>query len=262
MNTDELVIFEDDDFIAVNKPSGVLVIPDRFDKTKENLYDLLNQKYGKIWIIHRLDKDTSGVVIFAKNPEAHRDMSIKWDEKGVVKVYEALVIGEIETENGTINKPIGPLKKKKGVMVIDNDNGKESITHFKTNEKFMGYTLLDVMPKTGRTHQIRVHLAHIGYPIAGDVLYNRREAVGKSGVRSPSSAKAAACSPESGVKGKKKKTIPDSRFQVEIPRLMLHAAKLSFVHYKKGEAMELAAAMPEDMSKVILRLKLEGLVKG
>jgi 23S rRNA pseudouridine1911/1915/1917 synthase len=252
MNIENLIIFEDEDFIAVNKPSGVLVIPDRFDKAKENLYDSLNEKYGKIWIIHRLDRDTSGIVVFAKNPEAHRDLSMKWEAGEVSKTYYALVSGGVPDDHGSINKPIAPLKKKKGVMVVDKKNGKKSVTNYRVMERFKGFTLVEAMPKTGRTHQIRVHLAYIGHPIAGDVLYNRKEAMGGPKSQVPG--------PRSQGKSKAVNRQPTTDDRIDIPRLFLHAGKLSFCHYRKNETIDLEAPMPEDMNSAIMKLRLKGLV--
>jgi 23S rRNA pseudouridine1911/1915/1917 synthase len=250
MNVENLIIFEDEDFIALNKPSGMLVIPDRFDKEKENLYSLLNEKYGKIWIVHRLDKDTSGVVVFAKNPEAHRDLSMKWEAGEVAKIYYALVYGNVEKDSASINKPIAALKKKKGVMVVDKKNGKRSATNYTVMERFKGYTLVEVIPKTGRTHQIRVHLAYIGHPIAGDRVYNRPEAMGEEGRRK--------------VEGKRKLGTRNSELGTKdfiLSRLALHAGKLSFCHYKKNEPIDIETPLPEDMNNAIMKLKLKGLVK-
>jgi RluA family pseudouridine synthase len=245
-----MIIFEDEDFIALNKPSGMLAIPDRFDEKKENLYALLTEKFGKIWIVHRLDKDTSGVIVFAKTPEAHRDLSMKWEEGEVSKRYNALLTGEPKEEKGKIRLAIAPLKKKKGVMVVDKKRGKKSITNYKIIEKFKGYTLVEAVPKTGRTHQLRVHFAYIGCPIAGDTLYNRPEAMKESGVRNPGS----------GVKEKSK--ISNLKSKIEFDRLMLHAISLSFIHYRKGEPVELEAPIPESMKTAITKLRLLGLVGG
>jgi len=232
MTVEEIIIYEDDNIIALGKPSGVLAIPDRFNKELINLYDLLNTKYGRIFIVHRLDRDTSGVILFAKNAEAHRDLSMKWEKGQVSKTYDALCYGHIEKKQGTINLPIAPLKKKKGVMVIDRKNGKPSVTNYRVIKECSGYTLLDAMPKTGRTHQIRVHLAAIGHPVAGDKLYNRNEAI------------------NIGHKDKNIKFgVRDGKFG--IIRLMLHAQKLKFVNYMHQEVMEIVAQVPEDFKRVI-----------
>jgi len=246
MNTEQQILYEDEDYIALNKPSGMLVIPGRFDASKENLYALLGEKYGKIWIVHRLDRDTSGAVVFAKNAEAHRELSKKWEEREVEKKYLAIVRGSPEKAEARINKPIAPLKKKKGIMVVDEKKGKKSVTGYRVVEKFKDYTLLEVVPKTGRTHQIRVHMAWIGHPVAGDRLYDRPEAmggIGMEGVRSKLPDKAASESSEPSVQ-----------------RLMLHARSLSFTHYKNKSQITIEAGMPADMDAFLLKLKMESLI--
>ncbi|MCX8093688.1 MAG: RluA family pseudouridine synthase [Candidatus Goldbacteria bacterium] len=219
MDIKNITIYEDDNIIALNKPSGMLVIPDRFDKEKKNLYSILKEKFKKIYIVHRIDKDTSGVILFAKNPEIHRELSMMWEKGKIKKIYYALVHGALTTKQGVINKPIASLKKKKGVMVIDYKNGKKSITEYKVIKKNTNYSLLEVTPKTGRTHQIRVHLASIGHPIAGDSLYNRKEATGVE------------------------------KYEDNFPRLCLHAYKIRFFYSVAGKEIEITAPVYLEQSR-------------
>jgi RluA family pseudouridine synthase len=268
MGIEEKIIFEDDDYVVVNKDSGMLAIPDRYNKELPNLYDMLTEKYGKIFIVHRLDKDTSGAIIFAKTPEAHRDLSIKWEEGGVSKTYFALVTGRFDESQGNINLPIGPLKKKKGVMVIDKRNGKDAFTSYKVLEKYREYTYLEVTPKTGRTHQIRVHLAAIGHPLVVDPLYNRKEAILNLGTK-----KEEKIEPQNFRTKKEKDKKPKiskeklekirkqaeekSKLEPIINRLPLHAGKIKFMHYKTKEFVEIEAPMPKDMRTTLDILSLQ-----
>jgi 23S rRNA pseudouridine955/2504/2580 synthase/23S rRNA pseudouridine1911/1915/1917 synthase len=257
MNIDEKIIYEDEDFIAVNKPTGMLVIPDRFDKTKENLFDDLNKKYGKVFIVHRLDKDTSGIVIFAKNAEAHRDLSMKWEAGQVSKTYYAIVTGRLSEKIGTINMGISPLKKKKGVMTIDIKNGKRSVTNYKVMEEYKDFSFLEVKPNTGRTHQIRVHLAAIGHPLAVDPLYNRKEAIGRGIKRSMETAPLI---PKSEYK--KGRNFIAEKIVPPIARLPLHAGKISFFHFRKNKEIEIETKLPDDIKTAIDILGLQKFYSG
>jgi RluA family pseudouridine synthase len=254
MDITDKIIYEDEDFVIINKDSGMLAIPDRFNKELPNLYDILTEKYGKIFIVHRLDKDTSGLMIFAKNPEAHRDLSMKWEQGEVSKTYYALVTGRFDESEGKVDMPLSPLKKKKGVMVIDKNDGKNALTLYKVLEKYKDFTLLEVMPKTGRTHQIRVHLAGIGHPLAVDPLYNRKEAIGKAIIKNNV--------PRQVAKKIRKKEIAESKFFVRedvkppIDRLPLHAGKIKFVHFRTGLPVEFEAPMPKDMKTALDLLSL------
>ena len=174
------VLYEDNDIIVINKPKGMVVHPANGnpDGTLVNAVmaickDSLSGIGGEIrpGIVHRLDKDTSGVIIVAKNDKAHINMSEQIKKHEVEKTYIALVRGVVKENEATINMPIGRSTKDRKKMAV-NKNGKDAITHFKVIERFKNYTLLEVKIETGRTHQIRVHLTEIGYPIVGDTVYS------------------------------------------------------------------------------------------
>lgn len=174
------VLYEDDDIIIVNKPKGMVVHPANGnpDGTLVNALmsickDSLSGIGGEIrpGIVHRLDKDTSGVLIVAKNDKAHINMSEQIKNHQVEKTYIALTRGSVKENTATINMPIGRSTKDRKKMAISKD-GKNAITHFTVIKRFANYTLLEVKIETGRTHQIRVHLSEIGYPIIGDTVYS------------------------------------------------------------------------------------------
>ena len=175
------ILYEDKDIIVINKPKGMVVHPGNGnpDGTLVNAVmaickDSLSGIGGEIrpGIVHRLDKDTSGAIIVAKNDKAHLKLSEELKNHNIKKTYIALVRGIIKENEATINMPIARSKKDRKKMAVDK-NGKEAITHFKVIDRFDGkYTLLEINIETGRTHQIRVHLSHIGYPIIGDNTYS------------------------------------------------------------------------------------------
>ncbi len=224
------VIYEDNDIIVINKPKGMVVHPANGnpDGTLVNAVmnlckDSLSGIGGEIrpGIVHRLDKDTSGAIIVAKNDKAHIALSEQLKNHEVKKTYLALVRGIIKENEATINMPIARSKKDRKKMDVDKD-GKEAITHFKVLGRYKNkYTLLQINLETGRTHQIRVHLSHIGYPIIGDEVYSN----GKN---------------EWNVSGQ-----------------CLHAWKLEFKHPITGKEISLEAEIPEYFKKIIKELEEE-----
>ncbi len=220
------IVYEDKDIIVVNKPKGMVVHPANGnpDGTLVNAImnickDSLSGIGGEIrpGIVHRLDKDTSGLLIVAKNDLAHINMSKQIKDREVKKIYIALVKGNINENEATINMPIGRSTKDRKKMAVRKD-GKEAITHFKVLKRYGDYTLLKVRIDTGRTHQIRVHLAEIGYPVVGDMVYSK----GKN---------------EFGVEGQ-----------------MLHAQSLEFKHPITGQEMHLEADLPQYFKNVLKEL--------
>lgn len=174
------VIYEDEDIIVINKPKGMVVHPGNGnpDGTLANAVmnlcgETLSGIGGQIrpGIVHRLDKDTSGVIVIAKNDKAHIDISNQIKNRETSKKYIALVRGQISEDEATINMPIGRSLKDRKKMAV-RKNGKEAITHFKVLKRYKDYTLLEVKIETGRTHQIRVHMAEIGHPVVGDYIYS------------------------------------------------------------------------------------------
>ncbi|HEY2721773.1 MAG TPA: RluA family pseudouridine synthase [Chitinophagaceae bacterium] len=169
MKTPDFLVFENNDFVVLNKPAGLLSIPDR--KGKEiSLKKILQEMYGEIFTIHRLDKNTSGLILFAKSETAHRFMSLQFESRQTGKIYLGLVIGSLTTKKGMINSPIMEHPVKKGLMIV-NRKGKDSLTEYEVITDFGMYSWVQFQIYTGRTHQIRVHSKEIGHPIVCDELY-------------------------------------------------------------------------------------------
>ncbi len=234
MKLADVCIFEDDDFIALNKPSGLLSIPDREGK-EISLKSLLQEKYERIFTVHRLDKDTSGLIIFAKNETAHRHLSIQFEERLTKKIYVGLVLGSPANQKGTINLPIAENTVTRGLMLI-NRRGKEAITDYETLNNYGVYSWLQFRIHTGRTHQIRVHMKDAGHPIACDQLYGDGKPVLLSSLKS-----------------KFKLSKNDLEERPLLNRLALHAFRLTFTDLT-GEIRELEAPLHKDLKATLQQL--------
>ena len=223
------VVYEDNDIIVVNKPKGMVVHTANGNPDGTLVNAIMAMCKGSLsgiggeirpGIVHRLDKDTSGLLIVAKNDLTHINMSNQIKDRQVKKIYIALVKGNINENEATINMPIGRSTKDRKKMAVRKD-GKEAITHFKVLKRYKNYTLLEVKIDTGRTHQIRVHMAEIGHPVLGDMVYSK----GKN---------------EFGVEGQ-----------------MLHSKSLDFKHPITGREMHLEAKLPEYFEEVLEKLDSE-----
>jgi len=170
------IIFENDQFVAVNKPSGILTIPDRYDETLVSLHKSLEKKYQKIYTIHRLDKETSGIILFAKNEASHKYLSGLFERRVIQKFYLGFVCGSLQNKNGIIDEPLLEHPVSKGRMMI-NKKGKPSVTEYEVTEDYGLYSLIKFQIHSGRTHQIRVHMKHIGHPIVCDEIYGNGDPV-------------------------------------------------------------------------------------
>ncbi len=234
------IIYEDDAVIVVNKPAGMVVhpAPGNPDNTLVNalLFHCKNLSgIGGVirpGIVHRLDKDTSGLIVAAKTDEAHRSLSAQFESHDVHKTYQALVWGDVKGSTGEIVLPVGRHATNRKKMSTKSRRGKDALTLWKVRERYGVATLLDVEIKTGRTHQIRVHLSERGYPVIGDEVY---------GIVSKIRA-----IKDLGLKTKLK----------ALNRQALHAVKLSFIHPLKCERVVFTAQMPQDMADLCDRLRV------
>lgn len=229
---DDHLIFQNEEIVVVNKPSGVLTIPDR--EGAAGLRNVLQHKFGTIFTVHRLDKDTSGVVLFARTEAAHKHLSRQFENRETQKIYNALVLGVPFQKSGVINEPIAEHPSKKGLMTIMK-KGKESITEYEVLETFRLYSWMQFRILTGRTHQIRVHMKHLGHPVVCDPLYGDGKPVFISQIKTKFNL------------GKHEEERPI------LSRLALHASQLQLKD-SKGALMEFIAPLPKDMKAVLQQL--------
>jgi 23S rRNA pseudouridine1911/1915/1917 synthase len=245
MKKDIEILYQDDAIVIVSKPSGVLTIPDRFDASKVNLYHFLQQLFGEIFIVHRIDRETSGIVCFARTAEAHRFLSQQFEARDAEKFYLALVEGKMHSTEGIIDKPIAESMTEPGKMVIAK-RGKQSITHWRVLEEFRHYTLIEAEIKTGRMHQIRIHLQSDGYPLAIDGTYGKKTEFMLSDV--------------------KLRKFKSGKFSEEerplMSRTTLHAYRLVLTHPESGERMNFVCEPPKDFQAVLNQLRKWGKEKN
>ena len=231
------IIYEDEDLMVINKPAKILSIPDRYIPEKPNLKDLLSEKKGRIFTVHRLDKDTSGIICFAKNEEAHQSLSLQFENRTVEKYYQSIVEGRVLQTEGRIEQPIAADPNKPGKMIISR-KGKASITEYEMIEQFKNFSLLSAKILTGRTHQIRVHFSFIGHPLAIDPIYGKREAFFLS-----------------EIKRKRYRLGKNQEERPLISRLTLHAQQLKLNHPITKERLTFEAEFPKDLRAMVNQLK-------
>jgi tRNA pseudouridine32 synthase/23S rRNA pseudouridine746 synthase len=216
-NPEQFILWSDDSVLAVNKPSGMLTLPDGYDKTLPHLRSILEPIYGRLWIVHRLDRGTSGIIVLARSADAHRHLNTQFQENQASKLYHALVQGQPPWENLTMNDPLRPDGDRQHRTVVDPVKGKSAITKLRVLRRFDGYSLLEAAPLTGRPHQIRAHLKHVGYPILADPLYGN----------------------------------PTHPCHTLLPRLGLHALSLTLTHPGTEAAMKFEAPYPQDFASLL-----------
>lgn len=222
------ILYEDEDVLLINKPKGMVVHPSagHYTHTIVNavMYHCKDHLSGingvmRPGIVHRIDMDTTGVIVICKNDSAHQSLAEQLKEHSITRKYRALVHGNLKEDQGTIEGPIGrhPIDRKK--MAINRQNGKPAVTHYKVLERFGSYTFVECQLETGRTHQIRVHMASIGHPLVGDIAYG------------------------------------PAKCPFRLQGQCLHAMVLGFIHPRTGEYMEFTAPLPEYLTKLLENLK-------
>jgi len=235
MNDEITVLFQDETILAVNKPSGLLSAPDRYDPDAKVVSRELEMEYGRVWTVHRLDLDTSGVLLFAKDEETHRALSVQFEEREVSKAYHAVICSRPSWTETTCDMSLTPDGDRMHRTIIDGA-GKPSVTDFTVLGCHAKMAIIEARPRTGRTHQIRVHLAALGYPVACDPLYGDGKPVFLSKI-------------------KRRWKGDDERERPLITRTALHAFFIEFTHPTTGKSMRIEAPYPKDFKALVTQLR-------
>ena len=209
------ILYIDDNLLVANKPAGLPTLPDGYDRAAPYLGGELSAQYGRVWIVHRLDRATSGAIVVARTAAAHRALNLQFDAHTVTKIYHAIVIGVPDWDELTLDQPLRPDGDRRHRTVIDPQRGKPAITHVRVLKRFTGYALIEAQLETGRTHQIRAHLAAIVHPLMGDRLYGKTE---------PGEV---------------------------INRTALHSRLIAFAHPSTDERLQLEAPYPKDFEAAL-----------
>lgn len=226
MGIEAPILYLDEALLAVNKPAGLLSLPDGYDPVALHLRSLLEPAYGRLWIVHRLDRETSGVILLARSAAAHAALNTQFERRQVSKLYYALVYGSPSWNTTTICLPLRVGVGRRKRTAVDHQAGKPAVTHLQVLERFQSFCLLQAHLETGRTHQIRAHLTAVGHPLLGDSLYTL-----------------------SGFANN-----PLARL---MQRPALHAGRLEFSHPFTGERMVVEAPYPSDFAETLQKLRQE-----
>jgi RluA family pseudouridine synthase len=212
------ILHIDESIIVLTKPAGLPVLPDGWEKDAPYLVKMLEEQYGKIWIVHRLDKITSGVMVFARTGDAHRDLNIQFEKHEARKLYRAIAVGLPNWNEKIAKHPLRANVGHKHRTMVDDKNGKPSETRFKVLKRYPDHVLLEAELMTGRTHQIRVHAFALGFPLLGDILYSA----------------------------------PETEF---IARPALHAYSLTLTHPQTNERLTFSAPYPADFETALINVE-------
>jgi tRNA pseudouridine32 synthase / 23S rRNA pseudouridine746 synthase len=229
------VLHIDEALLVVNKPAGLPTLPDGYSADAPYVVGLLQEAFGRLWVVHRLDRETSGVLVLARTADAHRLLNLQFQEREIAKLYHALVVGTPAWDERAVHLPLRADGDRRHRTVIDRAHGKSSTTSFRVLERLGNYTLIEARPKTGRPHQIRAHLAAERLPLVGDVLYASQG----GGLQGDPGA------------GLRRLLVDDA----PLARLGLHALALTLEHPASGAAVTFEAPYPPDFAGALARLR-------
>ena len=226
------ILYSDDSLLVIDKPAGIPVLPDGWNKDAPYLVKLLEEQFSPLWVVHRLDKVTSGVMVFARTAESHRALSMQFEQRETRKVYHAICVGAPAWDEHTARHKLRINVGHSHRTVVDNSRGIPAETQFKVLKRYNGHGLLECIPATGRTHQIRVHAYALGHPLLGDVLYS-------APLVSPH------FEPKNG---------GVSEGQGGLARPALHSVSLTITHPVTGERLTFTAPYPPDFAVALTHL--------